>query len=185
MLLGWNRRALTVQSLRYANQTADVEVTFTNHDEILLSAKASGVVPWSAALKNAVHEITGELRVWDQSATLALTLGDRDWMPISAELQAKGWAIPAGKLKLGESYAMVRGDGSFKWNDGKFETSADVTGEKAAGKKAPPIAVKLHARGGFFVRPEVHFYMVHNNAEYTSPYIVRYGASIGYTFGEH
>jgi hypothetical protein len=45
--------------------------------------------------------------------------------------------------------------------------------------------LKLYARGGLFVRPEVHLYVVHNNIEYTSPYVVRYGASIGYTFGGH
>ena len=59
-----------------------------------------------------------------------------------------------------------------------YQTSTHFMGQFGAG-------LKLYARGGFFVRPEVHFYMVHNNAEYTSPYIVRYGASIGYTFGEH
>ena len=59
-----------------------------------------------------------------------------------------------------------------------YQTSTHFLGQFGAG-------LKIYARGGLFVRPEVHFYMVHNNAEYTSPYIVRYGASIGYTFGEH
>lgn len=45
--------------------------------------------------------------------------------------------------------------------------------------------LKLYARGGLFIRPEVHLYIVNNNAEFTSPYVVRYGASIGYTFGGH
>jgi hypothetical protein len=45
--------------------------------------------------------------------------------------------------------------------------------------------LKLYARGGLFVRPEVHVYAVKNNFEYTSNIVVRYGASIGYTFGGH
>ncbi len=45
--------------------------------------------------------------------------------------------------------------------------------------------LKLYARGGLFTRPEVPLYVVKNYAEFTSPYIVRYGASIGYTFGAH
>lgn len=44
--------------------------------------------------------------------------------------------------------------------------------------------LKLYARGGFFVRPEVHLYLVNNNVEFTSSHFARYGASIGYTFGE-
>jgi len=31
----------------------------------------------------------------------------------------------------------------------------------------------------------VHLYVVNNNVEFTSPYVVRYGASIGYTIGSH
>ena len=57
-----------------------------------------------------------------------------------------------------------------------YATSTHFMGQFGAG-------LKLYAKGGLFVRPEVHVYMVKNNIEYTSPYIVRYGASIGYTFG--
>ena len=66
--------------------------------------------------------------------------------------------------------------GSFSCTN--YQTSTHFMGQFGAG-------LKLYAYGGFFVRPEVHFYLVNNNVEYTSPYIVRYGASIGYTFGEH
>jgi hypothetical protein len=57
-----------------------------------------------------------------------------------------------------------------------YQTISHFMGQFGAG-------LKLYARGGLFVRPEVHLYLVHNNQEYTSPYVVRYGASIGYTFG--
>jgi hypothetical protein len=57
-----------------------------------------------------------------------------------------------------------------------YATSTHFLGQFGAG-------LKLYARGGLFVRPEVHLYLVHNNVEYTSPYVMRYGASIGYTFG--
>jgi hypothetical protein len=57
-----------------------------------------------------------------------------------------------------------------------YNTSTHFMGQFGAG-------LKLYVKGGMFVRPEVHFYLVNNNLEYTSPYIVRYGASIGYTFG--
>jgi hypothetical protein len=34
-----------------------------------------------------------------------------------------------------------------------------------------------------FVRPELRLYLVHNNAEFNTSHVIRYGASIGYTFG--
>lgn len=44
--------------------------------------------------------------------------------------------------------------------------------------------LKLYVKGGLFVRPEARFYLVNNNVEYTSSKVLRFGASIGYTFGE-
>ncbi len=35
----------------------------------------------------------------------------------------------------------------------------------------------------FFVRPEGHLYLVNNNVEFSSARAVRYGVSVGYTFG--
>lgn len=43
--------------------------------------------------------------------------------------------------------------------------------------------IKLYAKGGFFIRPEARVYVIHNNLEFSSNHAVRYGASIGYTFG--
>jgi len=57
-----------------------------------------------------------------------------------------------------------------------YSTSTHFMGQFGAG-------LKLYARGGLFVRPELHYYLVNNNNEYTSSRILRYGASIGYTFG--
>jgi len=66
--------------------------------------------------------------------------------------------------------------GSFSCTNS--QTSTHFMGQFGAG-------LKLYAKGGLFIRPEVHCYLVNNNVEYTSPYVVRYGSSIGYTFGEH
>ena len=57
-----------------------------------------------------------------------------------------------------------------------YATSTHFMGQFGAG-------LKLYARGGLFFRPEVHYYLVNNNNEYTSSRVFRYGASIGYTFG--
>ena len=42
--------------------------------------------------------------------------------------------------------------------------------------------IKMYAKGNFFIRPEAHLYLVHNNFEFSAMHAVRYGASIGYTF---
>ena len=57
-----------------------------------------------------------------------------------------------------------------------YSTNTHFLGQFGAG-------LKLYARGGFFVRPEVHLYLVNNNVEFSSSRFARYGASIGYTFG--
>lgn len=43
--------------------------------------------------------------------------------------------------------------------------------------------IRFYPYGNFFVRPEVRLYLVHNNIEFNSSHPVRYGVSIGYTFG--
>lgn len=43
--------------------------------------------------------------------------------------------------------------------------------------------IRLYPYGNFFVRPEVRLYLVNNNQEFSSNFPVRYGVSIGYTFG--
>lgn len=41
---------------------------------------------------------------------------------------------------------------------------------------------RYYFHGHFFVRPEAHLYMIHNNFEFSSPYATRFGVSLGYTF---
>ena len=41
---------------------------------------------------------------------------------------------------------------------------------------------KYYVFRNFFIRPEAHVYIVHNNVEFSSDHLVRYGVSIGYTF---
>lgn len=43
--------------------------------------------------------------------------------------------------------------------------------------------LRLYAWRNLFVRPEFRYYFVHNNSEFSADNVVRYGVSIGYTFG--
>jgi hypothetical protein len=37
----------------------------------------------------------------------------------------------------------------------------------------------------FFIRPEIHYYLIQNNVEFHSDNLFRASASIGYTFSRH
>jgi hypothetical protein len=43
--------------------------------------------------------------------------------------------------------------------------------------------IRIYLYHNLFVRPEARLYLVHNNQEFSSSYPVRYGVSIGYSFG--
>lgn len=43
--------------------------------------------------------------------------------------------------------------------------------------------VRYYFWRSFFVRPEAHLYLIHNNFQFNSNYVGRAGVSIGYTFG--
>jgi hypothetical protein len=43
--------------------------------------------------------------------------------------------------------------------------------------------LRFYVARNFFVRPEAHWYYIHNNNQFSSPYATRFGASIGYSFG--
>jgi hypothetical protein len=42
--------------------------------------------------------------------------------------------------------------------------------------------LRYYIHGNFFVRPEAHVYLIHNNVEFSSPVATRFGVSLGYTF---
>ena len=43
--------------------------------------------------------------------------------------------------------------------------------------------IRYYFWGNAFIRPEAHLYLVHNNVEFSSGRVTRFGASLGYTFG--
>jgi hypothetical protein len=45
------------------------------------------------------------------------------------------------------------------------------------------VGVRYYVWKTFFVRPEAHYYYIHNNFEFHSDHVLRIGASIGHTFG--
>lgn len=56
-----------------------------------------------------------------------------------------------------------------------FSTTKHFMGHLGAG-------IKLYPWGNFFIRPEAHLYLIHNNFEFSGPRAERLGVSIGYTW---
>lgn len=61
-------------------------------------------------------------------------------------------------------------------NCSKYVSSNHLMADVGAG-------VRLYVYRRFFVRPEMRLYLVHNNVEFSSAFPVRYGGSVGYSFG--
>ena len=143
----WKQRSLTVHPLRHGTREAEVQVTFAKNDELQLKAGPVDDAPWQLTLTSVGEEITGQLQAWDQRAPITARLPEQGWMPAALDVRAEHWSIPATQLKLGESYAMVRGEARLAWREARLEIFADLSGEVAQGKKAPPLSAKLHAKG--------------------------------------
>jgi hypothetical protein len=45
-------------------------------------------------------------------------------------------------------------------------------------------ALRLYVTHSVYVAPELHYYYVRNNVDFTSPNVTRYGVNVGYTFGK-
>jgi len=43
--------------------------------------------------------------------------------------------------------------------------------------------IRAYVWHNVFVRPEARLYLIHNNVEFSSGYVTRYGVSLGYSFG--
>ena len=57
-----------------------------------------------------------------------------------------------------------------------YASSVHFQGDVGAGLRA-------YFWHGAFIRPEVRLYLINNNAEFSSDFVLRYGGSIGYSFG--
>jgi hypothetical protein len=117
-------------------------------------------------------------------ASQASPPGAQPYRPILWDIDGM-WVPPLGKRAAAEFSAGIGAEstrfyGTVNCNyfNGctNYVTSSHFMGQFGAG-------LKLYAHGGFFIKPEVHLYLVNNNVEYSSSHAIRYGGSIGYTFG--
>ena len=117
-------------------------------------------------------------------ASQAIYAGYQPYRPIFWDFNAV-WVPKLGRRASGEFQAGIGGESIRFYNNfytcnfvscTNYTTSTHFTGHFSAG-------LRLYFAGNAFLRPEVHFYPVNNNLEFTSNKIVRYGVSLGYSFG--
>ncbi len=142
----WQQRTVQVRELDFGALAAEVTAAFLPDAVITLGAVATDKA-WQANLKQQGDETAGEIRLWEQTASVRAKWAEYGWLPDSAVVRAATWSVPAANVKLGQFYTVLRGDGHLDWKQGRFETAVDIEGEAVAGQAAPPLHVKLRGQG--------------------------------------
>lgn len=139
----WAGRELKVGALAWRELQADASLTFAGDAMRLLVNGAEGNV---TAQGNG-STVTAAGVLWDQKASLVAQFSERGWLPREAKVQADDWNLPGARLKLGETYATVRGRGFVEWREQKFSAEMAATGEPLKGQTVPPLEVALRGQG--------------------------------------
>ena len=125
-----------------------------------------GEVAWRANQNVNIFSQPYRPILYDFNAVLAPPIGKR----AQAEFQA---GIGAQSVRFYTPFFTC--SGGFFPNCTDYSSSNHFLGHFAGG-------VRFYVTRSVFIRPEVHFYLVHNNVEFAGPRVTRYGASIGYSF---
>lgn len=142
----WKDSSLTVDGLRSGGFTGDVILEFPEVAEARVRGNLSeGNGQFAITLREG--ELTGEIRAWDQVASLSAKFVEDGWLPETAKLVAENWEVPAGNLGLGASYSAVRGTARIEWHGGGLKAVIDAEGEPVADSGAPPLSVRVRAHG--------------------------------------
>jgi hypothetical protein len=116
-------------------------------------------------------------------ASQASPNGAQPYRPILWDIDGM-WVPPLGKYAAAEFSAGIGAESTRFYgtlNCSYFSCTNYVTSSHFMGQFGG--GLKIYPHGGFYIKPEVHLYLVNNNVEYSSAHAVRYGATIGYTFG--
>jgi Outer membrane protein beta-barrel domain len=123
-----------------------------------------GEISWRASQGNYADIVNYRPIFWDFNGVYAPPLGDHAALDLQAGIGA-----------LSTRYYTGINCTSFSCTN--YTSSNHFMGHFMAG-------IKLYPHGGFFIRPEANLYLVNNNIDYSSARALRYGVSIGYTFGK-
>jgi hypothetical protein len=110
--------------------------------------------------------------------------GNLPYRPIFWSINAI-WVPHISKGLTGEVLAGIGGEDLRFYNGLNFSQFVGYTNYTSSNHFMGDVGAGLRAYfwHDAFIRPEVRLYLVHNNVEFSSGNIVRFGASIGYSFG--
>jgi hypothetical protein len=155
----------------------------TSSNGLLFPSEGGGAYPSFSADALIYHRlgIEGDL-TW--KASQGLYGGAEPFRPILYSFNVI-WAPKLAKPISAELLAGVGGEdlrfyGTLNYNPfagyTNYTSSNHFMGDFGGG-------IRAYFWHGAFIRPEVRVYLINNNAEFSSNYAVRYGASLGYSFG--
>ncbi len=141
----WQGGELRVAALRWRELSATIKATRDASGRWEVSA-VNDSVTMVAVSEGEKVSVRGDWhgQPWMADAVFAAT----GWLPSEARVEAKAWNVPGARLKLGELYAAVKGDGSVTWKDRAFAVDLEAAGVPEEGRDAPPLQVAVHGSGG-------------------------------------
>jgi len=94
------------------------------------------------------------------------------------------WAPPLGKNFVAEFMAGIGGENIRFYQPFTFCGFTGCTNYVSSNHFMGHIGggIRAYLFGNFFIRPEAHLYLIHNNFEFSSGRATRFGVSIGYSF---
>jgi hypothetical protein len=117
-------------------------------------------------------------------ASQGLYGGAEPYRPIFYAVNAI-WAPKLGKSFTAELLAGIGGEDLRFYNGINYNPLAGYTNYTSSNHFMGDVGggIRAYVWHNAFIRPEVRLYLIHNNVEFSSGYVARYGASIGYSFG--
>ncbi len=123
-----------------------------------------GEIAWRASQNSYVGVFPFRPIFWDINGVYAPNLGKRAGVDLMAGIGAESL-----RFYTGTNFSNFSGYTNYS-------SSNHFMGHFAGD-------VRLYVKGNFFIRPELHFYLVHNNVEVSGPWATRYAVGLGYSFG--
>jgi hypothetical protein len=154
----------------------------TASNGLIFPSERGGLYPGFSADLLIHHRfgVEGDL-FWKASQGL---YGGEPYRPILYSFNAI-WVPHISKNLTGEVLAGIGGEDLRFYGTLNFSNFAGYTNYVSSNHFMGDVGAGLRAYfwHDAFIRPEVRVYLIHNNVEFSSGKLVRYGASIGYSFG--
>jgi hypothetical protein len=154
----------------------------TTNNGLIFPSERGGLYPGFSADLLVHHRlgVEGDL-FWRASQG---SYGGEPYRPIFYSFNAI-WVPHITKNVTGEVLAGIGAEDLRFYNTLNYNSFAGYTNYVSSNHFMGDVGAGLRAYfwHDAFIRPEVRLYLIHNNVEFSSGEVVRFGASIGYSFG--